>query len=197
MSKVDITQVICDINKKFTAIKSELTKSDLIISISDCLEQHYICFSYNDVINKSYSKFDTIPKNKKGIYLFEGKYKTNSKNNWEYFKDKWKLVDYTPDIVYARHKEHDYSVDVYIPLYAGAATKSISERILQHVFAEKKNGFLKSTSALRLHQHIQQDAVFNLEFKVKYVEIDIAKELFPILENRIREYRNCIIGKNT
>lgn len=200
MNKANIMQVLDDINKNFTTIKAELTKSDLIISISESLEQHQICFSYKDISNKSYSKFETIPENKKGIYLFEGKYDHNCTDKWKNFKDKWKSVDFTPDIVCSRFKQHDYSEDVYVPLYAGAATKCIRERILQHIFAEKKNGedFLASTSALRLLQHIQTCGnVFHLDFKIKYIEINIEKELLPILENCIRKHKKCIIGKSS
>jgi len=200
MNKGNMMQTLSNINKKFLSIKSDLTKSDVIIGISECLDQNHICFSYNDVLNKSYSKFDTIPENKKGIYLFEGKYKTNSKVNWEHFKDKWKSVKYTPDIVGARFKTHGFSTDAYIPLYAGKASVCLKKRIVQHIFAQKKNqkDFLASTSTLRLLQHIQIcEDIFNLDFKVKYAEISIEKELLPILETGIREHKKCMIGKNS
>lgn len=150
-------QTLPDINKKFLDIKSELTKSTLTCKISECLDQHYICFSYKDVLNESYSKFDPISKDKKGIYLFEGKYKTNSEEKWREFNDNWKLIKFTPDIVAARFKSYDFSADTYLPLYVGKAAHCLRTRVVQHVFAQKKNGkgFFASTSALRLLQHIQ------------------------------------------
>ena len=132
----------------------------------------------------------------------EGQYEINSNERWKEFKEKWKLIEYTPDIIDARFNNHDFSSNKYIPLYSGKASDNLHARVIHHIFALKKDNttFLAKTYAMRLLQHIQckdGDKVFNLKFKVKYINVDIEKELLPILENAVRERAGCIIGKNS
>jgi len=60
MNKVVLLKALREENKKFSDIKSAITKPELMIGISECLNKNYICFSYNDVLNKSYNVFDII-----------------------------------------------------------------------------------------------------------------------------------------
>lgn len=68
------------------------------------------------------------------------------------------------------------------------------------MFAKTKQGYLESTSALRLQQHYLDDSIAEVlngfEFRVSTIEVNIEPELLPLLESAIRKQKNCMVGRD-
>lgn len=127
-----------------------------------------------------------------GIYFFEIKL-PNGITNWkEWIQELWEVSEYkrrfTPNIKIKRIGIHN-TIDGWIPLYIGKS-RCIKERIGKHIFLEIE----KTTFALKLKE---RKNLHGLTFRISTMKVDVKNYdiIVPLVENRFRNIKNPILGK--
>jgi len=187
-----------DVNKKYLEIENTLHEDTIIEQLLESFSNTQIILTSKDILEKNESLIKDIS-GEIGLYYFEVK-KTSKSKTWDDLKSIWNSIKKTPNTTY-RWEKHNYNDSDFFPFYIGKASKSISQRIHEHIFATtKKDDYLASTSTLRLKQHYESEELKEImncfEYRVSYVSLSIKPELLTIIEKNIRNKKNCMVGKH-
>lgn len=208
----EIIDTFTSLTDSMSNICSEIDEKKIINNISSFLgKKKQIEFNKNNINQKKIQQKLKKIKNKKGLYVFYGKFENVNGdliNLWNSFCEEWDKsdIDYRPKIIKSRKEEVTFSKNQYIPLYVGKSN-NLFQRIDQHIFYNTKKGATsKKTYALQLKNFLTK---FNENFTIgcsyfvfadynqKELVINaIHNNLLFILECKIRHKLICFIGKD-
>jgi hypothetical protein len=171
-------------------------------------------FNSNDSTVITANHFFFVFREEVGVYLFEAKFseyytnwsKTASdlestvvKDTWfEEIKRIWSGVDKSPAFYKSRAQYHFLSEkknkfrDEWVPLYVGKS-KNVQGRFFEHI-----EGMSSTTYGMKLSH--REELKHGIRFRVSYspldeLDDDVMFELVKVIENRVRDEYQPIIGK--
>ncbi len=180
---------------------NEIKKIDKAFTMNvDALKKEIEKLTFNEICEFKLNK-QHIPEIPWGTLKYPGIYLIEIKNDLEFdsftpwienFKAKWEdkkyLKCFTPNLKKKRIEKHTILED-WIPLYIGKS-KKIGGRIHEHIFKDLN----KTTFALKLNarENLQTE-----KFRLKTIkcEVDNYDLVIPIIESKLRDRINPLIGK--